>query len=206
MLWLAVPGHCQSVGKCPVQKLCPFLGMGLGYSVQLERWRRMSTTTVISSLTIMFMTILAKMILICLNWKKRREQSLQMHLKMIARVVMNWMMKTCHCFLPAQPRFEWTGGDTAVTRDIPLMSSADVYIDIVNIVVQNYGANIVHIYDRDGAWMTLKWNNHTVNSYFLLLCKPSPFHHHLSRTQTMWQTEFRETVSMWMLSGTSDCK
>ena len=31
------------------------------------------------------------------------------------RVVMNWMMKTCHCFLPAQPRFEWTGGDTAVT-------------------------------------------------------------------------------------------
>ena len=62
------------------------------------------------------------------------------------RVVMNWMMKTCHCFLPAQPRFEWTGGDTAVTRDIPLMSSADVYIDIVNIVVQSYGANIVHIY------------------------------------------------------------
>ena len=69
---------------------------------------------------------------------------------------MNWMTKTCHCFLPAQPRFEWTGGDTAVTRDIPLMSSADVYIDTVNIVVQNYGANIVHIYDRDGAWMTLK--------------------------------------------------
>ncbi len=69
---------------------------------------------------------------------------------------MNWMMKTCHCFLPAQLRFEWTGGDTAVTRDIPLMSSADVYIDIVNIVVQSYGANIVHIYDRDGAWMTLK--------------------------------------------------
>ena len=28
-----------------------------------------------------------------------------------------------------QPRFEWTGGDTAVTRDIPLMSSADVYLD-----------------------------------------------------------------------------
>ncbi len=45
-----------------------------------------------------------------------------------------------------QPRFEWTGGDTAVTRDIPLMSSADVYIDIVNIVVQSYGANIVYIY------------------------------------------------------------
>ena len=36
------------------------------------------------------------------------------------------------------------------------MSSADVYIDIVNIVVQSYGANIVHIYDRDGAWITLK--------------------------------------------------
>ena len=31
-----------------------------------------------------------------------------------------------------------------------------VYIDIVNIVVQSYGANIVHIYDRDGAWITLK--------------------------------------------------
>ena len=69
---------------------------------------------------------------------------------------MNWMMKTCHCFLLAQPHFEWTGGGTAVTRDIPLMSSADVYIDIVNIVVQSYGANIVHIYDRDGAWITLK--------------------------------------------------
>ena len=55
-----------------------------------------------------------------------------------------------------QPRFEWTGGDTAVTRDIPLKSSADVYIDIVNIVVQSYGANIVDIYDRDGAWITLK--------------------------------------------------
>ena len=50
-----------------------------------------------------------------------------------------------------RPHFEWTGGDTAVTRDIPLMSSADVYIDIVNIVVQSYGANTVHIYDRDGA-------------------------------------------------------
>ena len=37
------------------------------------------------------------------------------------------------------------------------MSSADVYIDIVNILVQSYGANIVHyIYDRDGAWITLK--------------------------------------------------
>ena len=47
-------------------------------------------------------------------------------------------------FLPAQPCFEWTGGDTAVTRDIPLMSNADVYIDIVNIVIQSYGANIVH--------------------------------------------------------------
>ena len=157
MLWLAVPSHCQSVGKCPVHKICPFLGMGLGYSVQLERWRQMSTVTVISSLMMTFMTIWAKMILICLNWQKRREQSLQMHLKMIVRVVMNWMMKTCHCFLPAQPCFEWTGGDTAVTRDIPLMSSADVYIDIVNIVVQSYGANIVHIYDRDGAWITLKW-------------------------------------------------
>ena len=44
-----------------------------------------------------------------------------------------------------QPRFEWTGGDTAMTRDIPLMSSADVYIDIVNIVVQSCGANIVYI-------------------------------------------------------------
>ena len=55
-----------------------------------------------------------------------------------------------------QPRFEWTGGDAAVTRDIPLMSSADVYIDIVNIVVQSYGANIVYIDDRDGAWITLK--------------------------------------------------
>ena len=30
-----------------------------------------------------------------------------------------------------------------MTRDIPLMSSADVYIDIVNIVVQSYSANIV---------------------------------------------------------------
>ena len=55
-----------------------------------------------------------------------------------------------------QSRFEWTGGDNAVTRDIPLMSSADVYIDIVNIVVQSYGANIVYIDDRDGAWITLK--------------------------------------------------
>ena len=42
-----------------------------------------------------------------------------------------------------QPRFEWTGGDTAVTWDIPLMSTADVYRDIVNIVVQSYGGNIV---------------------------------------------------------------
>ena len=74
------------------------------------------------------------------------EEERAEHLKMIVRVVMNWMMKTCHCFLLAQPRFEWTGWDTAVTRDIPLMSSADVYIDIVNIVVQSYGANIVHIY------------------------------------------------------------
>ena len=180
-----MPGHCQSVGKCPVHKICPFLGMGLGYSVQLERWRRMSTTTVISSLTMMFMTIWAKMILIYLNWQKRREQSLQMHLKMIVRVVMSWMMKTSHCFLPAQPHFEWTGGDTAVTWDIPLMSSADVYIDIVNIVVQTYIANIVHIYDRDGAWITLKWNNHTVNSCFLLLCKPSPFHHHFKDTDNV---------------------
>ena len=46
--------------------------------------------------------------------------------------------------------------DTAVTRDIPLMSSADVYIDIIDIVVQSYGANIVYIYDRDGTWITLK--------------------------------------------------
>ena len=69
---------------------------------------------------------------------------------------MNWMMKTCHCFLPAQPRFEWTGGVTAVTRDIPLMSNADVYRDIVNIVVQSYGGNIVYIYDRNGVWITLK--------------------------------------------------
>ena len=45
-----------------------------------------------------------------------------------------------------RPHFEWTGGDTAVTRDIPLMSSADVYRDIVNIVVQSYGGNIVYIY------------------------------------------------------------
>ena len=43
-----------------------------------------------------------------------------------------------------------------MTRDIPLMSSADVYIDIVNIVVQSYGAIIVYICDRDGAWITLK--------------------------------------------------
>ena len=43
-----------------------------------------------------------------------------------------------------------------MTRDIPLMSSADVYRDIVNIDVQTNGANIVHIYDRDGAWITLK--------------------------------------------------
>ena len=77
-----------------------------------------------------------------------------------------------------QPRFEWTGGGHAVTQDIPLMSNADVYRDIVNIVVQSYGGNIMYIYDRNGVWMTLKWNNHTVNSYFLLLCKPSPFHHH----------------------------
>ena len=69
---------------------------------------------------------------------------------------MNWMMKTCHHYLLAQPHFEWTGGDTAVTRDIPLMSSADVYRDIVNIVVQSYGGNIVYIYDRNGAWVTLK--------------------------------------------------
>ena len=61
------------------------------------------------------------------------------------RVVMNWMMKTSHCFLPAQPRFEWTGGDTAVTRNIPLMSSADVYIDIVNIVVQLRCKHCAHI-------------------------------------------------------------
>ena len=65
--------------------------------------------------------------------------------------------------------------DTRHTSDVQCKC---VHIDIVNIVVQSYGANIVHIYDRDGAWITLKWNNHTVavNSYFLLLCKPSPFH------------------------------
>ena len=108
--------------------------------------------------------------------------------------------------LPAQPHFEWTGGDTAVTWDIPLIFSADVYIDIVNIVVQSYGANIVHyIYDRDGAWITLKWNNHTVNSYSYS-CANRHLFITISRTQTMWQTEFLETVSMWMLSETSDCK
>ena len=42
-----------------------------------------------------------------------------------------------------------------MTRDIALKSSADVSIDIVNIVVQSYGAN-VYIYDSDGAWITLK--------------------------------------------------
>ena len=53
-----------------------------------------------------------------------------------------------------QPRFEWTGGvgDTAVTRDIPLMSNADVYRDIVNIVVQSYGGNIVNIYMIETAY------------------------------------------------------
>ena len=55
-----------------------------------------------------------------------------------------------------QPHFEWTDGDTAVTRDIPLMASADVYRDIVNIVVQSYGGNIMYIYDRNGVWITLK--------------------------------------------------
>ena len=54
------------------------------------------------------------------------------------------------------PHFEWTGGDIAVTRDILPMSRADVYIDIVNIVVQNYGGNCVYIYDRNSAWITLK--------------------------------------------------
>ena len=44
-----------------------------------------------------------------------------------------------------RPRFEWTCGDTAVIGDILLMSSADVYIDIVNIVAQSYGANVVYI-------------------------------------------------------------
>ena len=126
----------------------------------------------------------AKMILICLNWQKRREQSLQMHLKMIVRVVMNWMMKTCHCFLLSHVLSGQVGA-TAVTRDIPLMSNADVYRDIVNIVVQSYGGNIVYIYDRNGVWITLKWNNHTVNSCFLLLCKPSPFHHHFKDTDNV---------------------
>ena len=78
-----------------------------------------------------------------------------MHLKMIVRVVMNWMMKTCHCFLLSHV-LSGQVGDTAVTRDIPLMSSADVYRDIVNIVVQSYSGNIVCIYDRNGAWVTLK--------------------------------------------------
>ena len=144
MLWLAMPGHCQSVGKCPVHKICPFLGIGLGYSVQLERWRQMSTTTVISSLMMMFMTSWVKMILICLNWQKRREQSLQMHLKMIEWWWTGWWKPVIVFF--TQPRFEWTGGDTAVTQDIPLMSSADVYIDIVNIVVQSYSALCVCVY------------------------------------------------------------
>ena len=182
-----MPGHCQSVGKCPVHKICQFLGIGLGYSVQLERWRQMSTTTVISSLMMMFMTSWVKMILICLNWQKRREQSLQMHLKMIEWWWTGWWKPVIVFF--TQPRFEWTGGDTAVTQDIPLMSSADVYIDIVNIVVQSYSALCVcvyiYIYDRDGAWITLKWNNHTVNSYFLLLHKPSPFHHHFKDTDSV---------------------
>ena len=72
--------------------------------------------------------------------------------------------------------------DTRHTSDVQYRC---VYIDIVNIVVQSYGANIVHIYDRDGAWITLKWNNRTVNSYFLLLCKPSPFHHHFKDTDNV---------------------
>ena len=56
-----------------------------------------------------------------------------------------------------QPCFEWTVKH-AVTRDIPLMSCADVYRDIVNTVVQNYGGNIVYIYifDKNGAWIALK--------------------------------------------------
>ena len=58
-----------------------------------------------------------------------------MHLKMIVRVVMNWMIKTCHCFLLGHIL-------SAVTQDILLMSSADVYIDIVNIVVQSYSGTV----------------------------------------------------------------
>ena len=81
-----------------------------------------------------------------------------MHLKMIVRVVMNWTMKTCHCFLLSHV-LSGQVGDTAVTRDIPLMSSADVYRDIVNIVVQSYSGNIVCIYDRNGAWVTLTFSS-----------------------------------------------
>ena len=76
----------------------------------------------------------------------------------------------------------WHFCDTRHTSNVQCRC---VYIDIVNIVVQSYGANIVHIYDRDGAWITLKWNNRTVNSYFLFLCKPSPFHHHFKDTDNV---------------------
>ena len=67
-----------------------------------------------------------------------------MHLKMMVRVVMNQMMKTCHCFLLSHV-LSGQVGDTAVTRDIPMMSNADVYRDIVNIVVQSYDGNIVYM-------------------------------------------------------------
>ena len=30
-----------------------------------------------------------------------------------------------------------------------------------------------------------KMKHHTVNSYFLLLCKPSPFHHHFKDTDNV---------------------
>ena len=99
----------------------------------------------------------------------------------------------------------WNMCDTAVTRDIPLMSSADVYIDIIDIVVQLRCKHCVYIYDRDSAWITLKWNiilwTHTSYS-----CANRHLFITISRTQTMWQTEFLETVSVWMLPGTSDCK
>ena len=80
--------------------------------------------TVISSLMMMFMTIWTKIILICLTEEERAELA---NAFKDDRVVMNWMMKTCHCFLLGH-----------------ILS------------VQSYGANIVYIYDRDGAWITLK--------------------------------------------------
>ena len=104
----------------------------------------------ISSL-MMFMTIWAKMILMFELTEEERAE-LTNAFKDDSESGDELDDENLPLFFYRLSHIEWTGGDTAVTRDIPLMSSADVYRDIVNIVVQSYGGNIVYIYMIETAY------------------------------------------------------